>query len=76
MKSLIAATFFDVGHREIYEDRVVVTQLTTRSGLELMVALVADGVGGTNRGERAAQLAVDVVLHYLAEVGTSQSVPQ
>ena len=76
MKSLITATFFDVGHREIYEDRVVVSQLTTRSGLELTVALVADGVGGTNRGERAAQLAVDMVLHYLAEVGTSQSIPQ
>lgn len=76
MKSLITGLFFDIGNREIYEDRLAVTQLTTRSGLELTVALVADGVGGANRGERAAQLAVDRVLYYLAEEGTSLTVPQ
>jgi PPM family protein phosphatase len=76
MKGLITGTYFDIGNREIYEDRLAVTQLTTRGGLELTIALVADGVGGANRGERAAQLAVDVVLHYLTEVGTSRSIPQ
>ena len=76
MTALITGFFFDIGSREIYEDRLAVTQLTTRSGLELTVALVADGVGGANRGERAAQLAVDRVLHYLVEEGSSQTVPE
>ena len=64
MTKLVTGLAFDIGQRDIYEDRVAVRRLTTRSKLDITVALVADGVGGANRGERAAQLAVDVALHY------------
>src|SRR3990172_8406269 len=47
------------------EDRCAVEHFVTRSGLRLDVAVVCDGVGGEEYGERAAQLAVDAVLAYL-----------
>lgn len=76
MNNLITGQYFDIGQRQIYEDRVVITEVMTRSGLALTVAMVADGVGGANRGERAAQLAVDMVLHSLKNESTSQDVPE
>ncbi len=53
------------GGRQYNEDRVAVDHFVTRSGLSLDVAVVCDGVGGEERGERAAQLAVDTVLGHL-----------
>ncbi|MBK7217695.1 MAG: serine/threonine-protein phosphatase [Candidatus Promineofilum sp.] len=76
MTKLVTGLAFDIGQRDIYEDRVVVRRITTRSQLDITVALVADGVGGANRGERAAQLAVDVALHYLENGSTAQDVPR
>ncbi len=76
MTQLLTGLSFDIGQREIYEDRVAVRHLRTRSRLELTVALVADGVGGANRGERAAQLALDVALHYMESGSAARDVPQ
>lgn len=76
MNKLVTGLAFDIGQRDIYEDRVAVRRITTRSQLDITVALVADGVGGANRGERAAQLAVDVALHYLENGSTAQDVPR
>ena len=76
MTKLVTGLAFDIGQRDIYEDRVAVRRLTTRSKLDITVALVADGVGGANRGERAAQLAVDVALHYLENGSTASDVPR
>lgn len=76
MTKLVTGLAFDIGQRDIYEDRVAVRRITTRSGLDITVALVADGVGGANRGERAAQLAVDVALHYLENGSTAQDIPR
>ncbi|MBM3122872.1 MAG: serine/threonine-protein phosphatase, partial [Chloroflexi bacterium] len=53
------------GGRKYNEDRTAVDHFTTRAGLRLDVAVVCDGVGGEEHGERAAQLAVDTVLHQL-----------
>lgn len=53
------------GGRKYNEDRCGVDHLVTRSGLRLDVAVVCDGVGGEEHGERAAQLAVDTVLGSL-----------
>jgi len=53
------------GGRKYNEDRCAADHFTTRGGLRLDLAVVCDGVGGEERGERAAQLAVDTVLHYL-----------
>lgn len=52
-----------IGHvRTALEDRVRVEAVTTQGGLALTVAMVADGIGGSNYGERAAQLAVDMAF--------------
>jgi serine/threonine protein phosphatase PrpC len=53
------------GGRKYNEDRCAVDHFVTRSGLPLDVAVVCDGVGGEEFGERAAQLAVDTVLAHL-----------
>jgi protein phosphatase len=76
MKTLITSLFYDIGGREIYEDRVAVRHFTTPGGLDLTVAMVADGVGGSNRGERAAQLAIDTTLDYLAYEARARDVPE
>ncbi len=53
------------GGREIYEDRVDAKEVKTKGGLVLSVAVVADGVGGEAKGERAAQLGMDSVFEYI-----------
>ncbi len=53
------------GGRPNIEDRVAVRQLTNVGGLALTVSMVADGVGGSNCGERAAELAVQVVFQEI-----------
>ncbi len=65
MSNIIVGNFHDIGAREIYEDRVKSAEFKTAGGVSLAVGIVADGVGGANKGERAAQLAVDSVLSYL-----------
>ena len=67
MSGIVLGKHFNIGGREVYEDRVVVEEFATRGGLNLAVAIVADGVGGRDKGERAAQIAVDSVLSYLQE---------
>lgn len=74
MSKVIPGFFYDIGGREIYEDRVTAVNIQTAANLNLTVAIVADGVGGENKGERAAQLAVDVVQEYLRE-STDTDIP-
>ncbi len=65
MSDIITGFHFDTGTRELYEDRVTAQNITRANGDHLAVAIVADGVGGENRGERAAQIAIDAVSQYL-----------
>jgi protein phosphatase len=51
--------------RSSLEDRCFSRQIITAGGLELTVALVADGIGGASAGETASQLVVDTVLEVL-----------
>ena len=51
--------------RRQYEDRGKVTELQTVGGLELLVAIVADGVGSADNGGLAAQLSIDSVISYI-----------
>ncbi len=74
MSTILIGKHFDLGGREIYEDRVDAEAFTTAGGLKLAVAVVADGVGGRDRGERAAQLAKDGVLDALRR-STTTDVP-
>jgi serine/threonine protein phosphatase PrpC len=63
--SVTLGKHFNIGGRVVYEDRVEVGRLMTEGGLTLDLAMVADGVGGQDKGERAAQIAVDAVLQYI-----------
>jgi serine/threonine protein phosphatase PrpC len=66
MPKLIADSHYDIGgYREVYEDRVKAQGVKTAGGLKLTVAAVADGVGGENKGERAAQTALDALYGFL-----------
>lgn len=65
MSQILTGFFFDIGGREIYEDRVTVKVVETAGGVSLAVAVVADGVGGSNKGERASQLAMETVLEAI-----------
>lgn len=65
MAEIISGYHYDIGGREVYEDRVNVQSMTTPGRLNLLVAVVADGVGGENKGERASQTAIDTLFQYL-----------
>jgi protein phosphatase len=65
MAEVLLGSDSNPGGRKYNEDRCAVEHLVTRSGLRLDVAVVCDGVGGEEYGERAAQLAVDTVLASL-----------
>src|SRR3989304_9906666 len=60
------------GGRKYNEDRCAVEHFVTRGGLPLDVAVVCDGVGGEEYGERAAQLAMDTVLGHLRNSDETQ----
>lgn len=65
MPDILLGSDSNAGGRKYNEDRCAVDHFSTRAGLSLDVAVVCDGVGGAEYGERAAQLAVDTVLHDL-----------
>lgn len=48
-----------------YEDRSFYGDINTQSGLKLTLAIVADGVGGGNLGERAAELTISTIENSL-----------
>lgn len=55
------------GGRPNIEDRVEAQHVATAGELQLTVGMVADGVGGSNYGERAAELAIEVVFREIKE---------
>lgn len=61
--------------RTLLEDRCLATQLRTTGGLTLTLGLVADGVGGEQAGERAAELTMQTILAACRE-STVQDVPR
>src|SRR3972149_5762361 len=65
MAEVLLGSDSNPGGRKYNEDRCAVEHLVPRSGLGVDVAVVCDGVGGEEYGERAAQLAVDTVLGSL-----------
>ena len=74
MSTVILGTHFNIGSREVYEDRVAAFHVTTPAGLNLSIALVADGVGGEEKGERASQVALETVRGY-SQTSTDPDVP-
>jgi len=54
------------------EDRVVVAKITSRSQEQFAVAMVCDGVGGSEMGDMAASLAVALFLSELSQINRRQ----
>ena len=69
--SLTGFAAFDLGPRPYLEDRAAYEKVTTQSGLKLNVAIVCDGVGGQDKGETAAQQAIDAALRTLTQSNQS-----
>lgn len=68
MSSIITGFATDIGpkSKQYNDDCGQVAAFRTAGGLELAVAVVADGVGGAEDGFLAARVAVDSSLDYLA----------
>jgi PPM family protein phosphatase len=66
------------GGRTNMEDRLAVRTVQTAGGLPLLVAMIADGIGGSNCGEVAAQMALDIVFEEIerAPVADPYQVPR
>jgi len=73
MPEIILANDTNPGGRKYNEDRCAVQVVTTPDGRRLDVAVVCDGVGGEERGERAAQLGIDTFLAYLQQSDSSDT---
>jgi serine/threonine protein phosphatase PrpC len=50
--------------RTLLEDRCRAETFTTTGGLEMTLAVVADGIGGENAGERAAEVTVNAIIDH------------
>jgi serine/threonine protein phosphatase PrpC len=69
-----AFVFADIGARDHYEDRGFAGEITSQSGQNFFVYIVCDGVGGVNKGETAAQRAIDDVVRAL-EHNSNEHIP-
>lgn len=75
MAKIITGFAYDIGRRDVYEDRYVVAQLKTQSGIPMQIGIVSDGVGGEEHGQRAAQLVIDVITQQI-ELSNEKDVPE
>lgn len=61
--------------RKLLEDRSRVEEIRTGSGQPVQLGVVADGIGGENAGERAAELTVTTVFEF-CQHSEEQNIPQ
>jgi serine/threonine protein phosphatase PrpC len=61
--------------RVLLEDRCQAETLTTAGGLEMTLGVVADGIGGENAGERAAEVTVQAIIKH-CQHSRNRDVPQ
>ena len=61
------------GRRSTQEDRYEVCQFQTADGMDALLALVVDGIGGRSTGEMASHLAKEVIRESLKERSPSTS---
>jgi PPM family protein phosphatase len=72
-----AAKHIGASKTRSYEDRGFFGDLTTSSGLTFTVAIVADGVGGGNLGQRAAELTIATIKKSIQSTNrTDSEIPQ
>ncbi len=61
--------------RTLLEDRAKAETIRTAGGLVLSVGIIADGIGGENAGERAAELTVTTIFENL-ESSRERNIPR
>ncbi|MEE9217009.1 MAG: protein phosphatase 2C domain-containing protein [Anaerolineales bacterium] len=61
--------------RTLLEDRARAETIRTASGIVLSVGVIADGIGGENAGERAAELTVTTIFENL-ESSRERNIPR
>ncbi|HLF81468.1 MAG TPA: PP2C family protein-serine/threonine phosphatase, partial [Anaerolineales bacterium] len=61
--------------RTLLEDRARAELITTAGGLQMVLGVVADGIGGENAGERAAELTVQTVIDH-SRASNESNVPR
>ncbi|MCH7567576.1 MAG: hypothetical protein IH787_07975, partial [Nitrospirae bacterium] len=61
--------------RTLLEDRAKAETIRTAGGLVLSVGIIADGIGGENAGERAAELTVTTISENL-ESSRERNIPR
>jgi len=61
--------------RTLLEDRARAELITTAGGLQIALGVVADGIGGENAGERAAELTVQTVIDH-SRASSESNVPR
>lgn len=67
MPDILLGSDSNIGGRQYNEDRCGVLDIVTKAGKRLSIAVVCDGVGGEERGERASQLAVDTLFRFIRD---------
>ena len=75
MVEITAFSERNIATRERLEDYAVDAVVTTSGGLNLQLAIVCDGAGGGEVGERAARLTARTILGYL-EISPETSIPK
>ena len=61
--------------RTLLEDRARAELIATAGGLQIALGVVADGIGGENAGERAAELTVQTVIDH-SRASSESNVPR
>ncbi len=75
MAEITAFSERDIATRERLEDYAVDAQITTAGGLKLQLAMVCDGAGGGDAGEKAARLTARAIMDHL-KISTGTSIPK
>lgn len=70
MPEIILGSDTNPGGRKYNEDRCGFDSFVNKNGVTLSIGIVCDGVGGEEKGERAAQLAVDTFLSAIRDPNT------
>ncbi|MEW6566697.1 MAG: protein phosphatase 2C domain-containing protein [Chloroflexota bacterium] len=74
---VLTAALSNIGaspRRTLLEDRSRAGVIHTAGGLEIALGIVADGIGGENAGERAAEITVSTVFEH-CERSTERDIP-
>lgn len=75
---ILTAAVSNIGastRRTVLEDRSRTGHLRTAGGLDVTLGVVADGIGGENAGERAAEVTVTSVFDFCAR-STEKDIPR